>query len=148
MALPSRTLCAYPLSPDVSTASPCRRRSWAERLYLEKSAAVGFDRRHCEAAGFKFHFAADRSALQGVSLGGMGPKLLLSDASTASHPVLRWQLRVRGNTAVEFGVVPVALEVRRGGRARHQGQLLASSKVYLGSRQPASSCVLCSSGSQ
>jgi hypothetical protein len=39
----------------------------------------------------------------------MGPKLLLSSASTADQPVLRWRLRVRGNTAVEFGVVPVAL---------------------------------------
>ncbi|GAB4814522.1 hypothetical protein N2152v2_001568, partial [Parachlorella kessleri] len=96
---------------STAEAERFRRRSWAERLYLEKSAAVGFDRQHCEAAGFNFHFAADRSALHGVSLGGMGPKLLLSDASTASHPVLRWQLRVRGNTAVEFGVVPVALEL-------------------------------------
>lgn len=41
----------------------------------------------------------------------MGPKLLVSDVSTASQPVLRWQLRIKGNTAVEFGVIPAALEV-------------------------------------
>ena len=42
----------------------------------------------------------------------MGPKLLLSDRSTADQPVLRWRLRVRGNTAVEFGCVPADLPVR------------------------------------
>lgn len=42
----------------------------------------------------------------------MGPKLLVSDVSTAQQPVLRWQLRVRGNTAVEFGVIPADLAVR------------------------------------
>ena len=47
--------------------------------------------------------------MQSVRLTGMGPKVLLSDASTADHPVLRWRLRVRGNTAVEFGVVPASL---------------------------------------
>lgn len=42
----------------------------------------------------------------------MGPKLLVSDMSTADRKVLRWQLRVNGNNAVEFGVVPVAVQVR------------------------------------
>lgn len=39
----------------------------------------------------------------------MGPKLLLSDISTKEQPVLRWRLRVKGNTAVEFGVIPVEM---------------------------------------
>ena len=52
-------------------------------------------------------------AVQGVRLVGMGPKLLLSDQSTAQQPVLRWKLRVKGNTAVEFGIVPADCEVRR-----------------------------------
>jgi len=39
----------------------------------------------------------------------MGPKLMLSDKTTAEQPVLRWRLRVRGNTAVEFGIIPVNL---------------------------------------
>lgn len=47
-----------------------------------------------------------------IKLEGMGPKLLVSDTSTADQPVLRWRLVVRGNTAVEFGVVPLCLEVR------------------------------------
>lgn len=42
----------------------------------------------------------------------MGPKLLLSDRSTADQPTIRWRLRVKGNTAVEFGVIPATLEVR------------------------------------
>jgi hypothetical protein len=46
-----------------------------------------------------------------IKLEGMGPKLLVSDVSTADQPVLRWRLAVRGNTAVEFGVVPLCLEV-------------------------------------
>ena len=41
----------------------------------------------------------------------MGPKLLLSDRSTADQPLLRWRLRVTGNTALELGVVPPCLEV-------------------------------------
>ena len=41
-----------------------------------------------------------------VALPGLGPRLLLSDASTATQGTIRWRLRVCGNTAVEFGVVP------------------------------------------
>lgn len=44
-----------------------------------------------------------------VSLSGMGPKTLLSDASTAGGRVLRWRMAVCGNSAVEFGAVPEAL---------------------------------------
>ena len=39
----------------------------------------------------------------------MGPKLFLSDLSTADQKVLRWRLRVRGNTAAEFGVIPATI---------------------------------------
>lgn len=52
--------------------------------------------------------------MRSVRLTGMGPKLLISDATTRSQPLLRWQLRVKGNTAVEFGVIPAALEVGGG----------------------------------
>jgi len=45
-----------------------------------------------------------------VRLDGMGPKLLVSDRSTADQPVLRWRLAVRGNTAVEVGVVPLVMQ--------------------------------------
>ncbi len=40
----------------------------------------------------------------------MGPKLLLSDISTADAPLLRWRLEIRGNNAVEIGTVPVSLQ--------------------------------------
>lgn len=46
----------------------------------------------------------------------MGPKLLLSDASTAERRALRWRLVVRGNTAVEFGVVPADIVEHYGRR--------------------------------
>lgn len=50
-------------------------------------------------------------ALPRVELPVMGPKLLVSDVSTAERHVLRWLLRVKGNDAVEFGVVPVTVQV-------------------------------------
>ena len=50
---------------------------------------------------------APRGRIQRVGLARMGPKLLVSDTSTADQPFLRWQLQVRGrNACVEFGVVP------------------------------------------
>ena len=96
----------------------CRHISWKKRLYLEDSAGCGFDRHWCEAAGFVLQAGLDSTgnaiaATPGtgptIRLAGMGPKLMLSNKSTADQPVLRWQLRVRGNTAVEFGIVPVNL---------------------------------------
>ena len=48
-----------------------------------------------------------------MGLARMGPKLLVSDRSTADQPFLRWQLQVRGrNACVEFGVVPETHLVR------------------------------------
>lgn len=40
----------------------------------------------------------------------MGPKLLVSDLSTKDQSVLRWHLCIKGNTAVEFGVIPADLQ--------------------------------------
>jgi hypothetical protein len=88
---------------------------WLERLHVEECAA-GFDRRWAvkkagDAAGFRFITDPATGAAQ-ILLQGMGPKLLLSDASTGQQPLLRWRLVVRGNTAVEFGVVPADMQVR------------------------------------
>lgn len=102
---------------DEAAAQRFRNISWKERLYLEADAGCGFDRPWCEPAGFAMQASPDIGIASAHSpstnpimrLTGMGPKLLLSDKSTADQPVLRWQLRVRGNTAVEFGVVPVNL---------------------------------------
>lgn len=90
-----------------------RHLGWIERLYVEDSVA-GFDRRwevkKADDAGFKF--ASDpATGVAQILLMGMGPKLLLSDVSTKEQRVLRWRLVVRGNTAVEFGVVPANLQV-------------------------------------
>ncbi len=41
----------------------------------------------------------------------LGPKLLVSSLTTHDRPVLKWRLRVTGNAAVEFGVVPSSLAV-------------------------------------
>lgn len=41
----------------------------------------------------------------------LGPKLLVSSLTTHDRPVLKWRLRVTGNAAVEFGVVPSNLAV-------------------------------------
>lgn len=41
-----------------------------------------------------------------------GPRILVSDVSTAQSGLLRWKLVLRGNNAAEFGVIPAELEVR------------------------------------
>lgn len=87
--------------------------SWLERLYVEESVA-GFDRTwEIEGHGDSgFRFARDAAAgTPQILLQGMGPKLLLSDVTTKEQPLLRWRLVVRGNTAVEFGVVPADMQV-------------------------------------
>eukprot|EP00210_Caulerpa_lentillifera_P007495 g7161.t1 len=48
-----------------------------------------------------------------VKLVGPGPKMLVSDLSSHQQFLMRWRLRVKGNTAVEFGIVPVALQERK-----------------------------------
>lgn len=60
---------------------------------------------------YRFLRPTTKDAFLHIKLEGMGPKLLVSDVSTADQPVLRWRLVVRGNTAVEFGVVPLCLQV-------------------------------------
>lgn len=42
---------------------------------------------------------------------GMGPKLLVSNVSTAEQRTLRWCVMVEGNTTIEFGVVPLGQQV-------------------------------------
>lgn len=114
-------------------ACTCRRRSWLAQLNIEDSG-VGFANfawssasspPAAAAAGaqvaphYRFLPPSSPESFLHLKLEGMGPKLLVSDVSTADQPILRWRLVVRGNTAVEFGVVPLCLEVRsayKGGR--------------------------------
>ncbi|CAD7697912.1 unnamed protein product [Ostreobium quekettii] len=86
--------------------------SWKERLYLEESG-VGFQYDLGMAEGFTFNCDRSGSAVKVVKLMGLGPKMLVSDLSTSEKRVLRWKLRVLGNTAVEFGAVPSHLQKRR-----------------------------------
>lgn len=55
-------------------------------------------------------FSPTDQFLTAVTLEGIGPKLLVSEYSTAQKPVLRWRLELRGNNAVEFGVCPASLQ--------------------------------------
>lgn len=97
---------------DGAHAERWRGRSWKERLDIEESS-VGFDTAFAESSGYTFSDTGGTTsegppaaAGMHVELLGVGPKMLISDASTATQRTIRWRLRVRGNTAVEFGVVP------------------------------------------
>ena len=53
------------------------------------------------------------AAISSVSLPfRSGPKLLVSDWGTFDKPILRWRLRIWGNMAVEFEVVPLSMVVK------------------------------------
>jgi hypothetical protein len=98
---------------DESTAERFKYLSWRERLYLDEDAGCGFDERWLEASGFRVEEASlpkKSNVSKTIRLTDMGPKLLYSNASTRDQDVLHWRLRVTGNTAVEFGVIPVMLE--------------------------------------
>lgn len=95
---------------SMETAARFKSYSWKERLYIEEDAPVWFDLAACHQSGI--HVSKPRhNKPASVKLLDMGPKLLLSDLSTADQPLLRWRLRVTGNTALELGVVPTCLEV-------------------------------------
>lgn len=93
--------------PDL--AARWRHCSWLERLQIEE-AATGFDHRRCEQQGFVFSMDPLQCHLTAVKLEGIGPKMLLSDVTTADVPLLRWRLELKGNNAVEFGTIPVSLQ--------------------------------------
>ncbi|CAD7697165.1 unnamed protein product [Ostreobium quekettii] len=103
--------------------------SWKERLYLEESA-VGFQYDLGCAEGFTFNRDPSGSAVKEVKLMGLGPKMLVSDLSTSEKRVLRWKLRVQGNTAVEFGAVPSFLQKRR--KALHKCLAETSNALSVG----------------
>lgn len=101
-----------------------RRRNWLGRLFIEDSGVgfAGFQwARGSPAAAaapvpdsapqYRFLQPSAPDSFLHIRLDGMGPKLLVSDVSTAEQAVLRWRMAVRGNTAVEFGVVPLCLAV-------------------------------------
>lgn len=78
---------------------------------MEENAGCGFDSKWCEASGLSIQDSHEvESKYPVIRLLDMGPKLLLSNLDTGDQPILRWRLRVTGNTAVEFGVIPANLE--------------------------------------
>lgn len=84
--------------------------SWKERLFIEEETACGFDNASAREGQFYLTPNPESSKLQSIRLAGMGPRLLVSDLSTKDQPVLRWRLCIKGNTAVEFGIIPANLE--------------------------------------
>jgi hypothetical protein len=98
--------------PHLTLTFCCRREySWLRRLFVE-TCATGFDQQRGVTAGFTFTYDSSKQHLKQVALDSLGPQLLVSDCSTEERSLLRWRVAVRGNTAVEFGVVPVDLQVR------------------------------------
>lgn len=77
-----------------------RHLTWQDRLRLETCVA-GFERVMCS----DFTFSSD-DGTGIVAMNGLGPKLLVSDATTRDNPTLTWRFFVRGNAAIEVGVVP------------------------------------------
>lgn len=91
-------------------ASRWRQFNWLQRLEIEETA-TRFDRPRSTEQAFTFLEEPDSCGLvRDIKLDAPGPRMLLSDLSTEDTPVLRWRLQLRGNNAVEFGVVPVDLQ--------------------------------------
>ncbi|GAX82988.1 hypothetical protein CEUSTIGMA_g10415.t1 [Chlamydomonas eustigma] len=89
----------------------CRWRfcSWLERLKIAETESQ-FDRLRCEKQGFMLLNDPVTLRVSMIRLEGIGPKLLVSDLSTADVSLLRWRMEIRGNNAVEFGTIPVSLQ--------------------------------------
>lgn len=81
---------------------------WLERLRVEETS-TSYDTAVCAKGNFCL-LTDSAGVLTDVKLEGLGPKLLVSDLSTAESSLLRWRFIVRGNTAFECGVVPVAMQ--------------------------------------
>ncbi|PNW85515.1 hypothetical protein CHLRE_03g190200v5 [Chlamydomonas reinhardtii] len=119
--------------------------SWLQRLAIEETVTQ-FDMGQVvnsvgNAEPFTFN---DVNGVTEIRLEAPGPRMLVSDKSTADSPILRWKLMLRGNNAAEFGVVP--LEMQDMHKALHKCQPSAthneratgfSSAITVGSLLPA-----------
>lgn len=83
--------------------------SWLERLKIAETESQ-FDRVRCEKQGFMLLNDPVTLRVSMIRLEGIGPKLLVSDLSTADVALLRWRIEIRGNNAVEFGTIPASLQ--------------------------------------
>lgn len=85
--------------------------SWKQRLWFEENLA-DFDVGLLSRAGVSTGFSLPdcEGSISTVAMKNqLGPKLLVSSLTTLDRPLLKWRLRVTGNAAVEFGVVPSSL---------------------------------------
>ncbi|EFJ40559.1 hypothetical protein VOLCADRAFT_108120 [Volvox carteri f. nagariensis] len=90
-------------------AARWRDYNWLQRLAIEETVTK-FDLVRGEGQSFTFTETANSKALREIRLDHPGPRLLLSDVSTAQTLILRWKLQLRGNNAAEFGVVPLDMQ--------------------------------------
>lgn len=83
--------------------------NWIQRLRIEEVVTM-FDREHGEATQFSFKEDIDSKVVTEIRLESPGPRILVSDASTAQSSLLRWKMLLKGNNAAEFGVIPACLQ--------------------------------------
>ncbi|GFR40728.1 hypothetical protein Agub_g1337 [Astrephomene gubernaculifera] len=76
-----------------------RNYNWIRRLEIEETLTE-FDRDRSAQQQFTFKEAGSGVVTE-VSLNEPGPRMLLSNTSTAESPILRWKLQLRGNNAAE-----------------------------------------------
>lgn len=108
---------------------------WYRKLIFH-SMISDFDTEHGAANGFRFH---NYHLLGNVAyLTNDGPKLLLSKYSTQDVPILMLRFFVRGNTAIEFGLVKNEESEYNNVNVLHQGvsQYGVSSHITVGSLLP------------
>ncbi|PNH03578.1 hypothetical protein TSOC_010357 [Tetrabaena socialis] len=108
---------------DEKQAMRWRGYTWPQRLAIEETVTK-FDR---DQSDEKFTFKEMAGAMEGttgvteIKLDVPGPRILVSDQSTAESPILRWKLQLRGNNAAEFGVVPTDFtSLRDAAKALHK----------------------------
>lgn len=108
-----RSACAHmvPSPRALLLLPPCRGYSWIQRLRIEETI-TGYDQQLCESQGFHFENEMVKGLrVARIKLEGVGPKMLVSSISTADTDFLHWHLELLGNQAVEFGVIPLEMQV-------------------------------------
>jgi hypothetical protein len=73
---------------------------------------AGAEERNSDGSGSTADSNTSEQSIRRLRLDGIGPKMLVSAHTTHSAPFLHWRLQLRGNNAVELGVVPEALQAR------------------------------------
>uniref|UniRef100_A0A7S0RLF7 F-box domain-containing protein n=1 Tax=Chlamydomonas leiostraca TaxID=1034604 RepID=A0A7S0RLF7_9CHLO len=93
---------------STAEAGRWRQQTWLRRLRIEQTYSP-FDRERSHLQGFLFPEEREGNMVR-VKLDGIGPKMVVSRDTTHEVDFLHWRLELRGNNAVEFGVVPVDIQ--------------------------------------